>query len=287
MRRTAVVQGKATVEVQSTSAHPAALLLGLFRNRDLIIQLTRREILGRYRGSALGVLWSFVHPVLMLAVYTFVFSVVFATRWPGVDTGNKLQFAVVLFAGMIVFGIFSECVQRAPNLVVSQPNFVKKVVFPLEVMAWTTLATALFHAAISFLVLAGLLLLTSGTVPWTAVFLPATLAPVVVLTLGLIWFFSALGVYVRDVHQILGIAVTALLFLSPLFYPASALPEGLRWMAVVNPIAFSIEQTREVLVFGRPPAWALLAGYLGIGLAVMWMGFAWFQKTRRGFADVL
>jgi lipopolysaccharide transport system permease protein len=275
------------VDPNQNSAHPRQLVGSLLRQRGLIAQLARREILGRYRGSTLGIFWSLIHPILMLIVYTFVFAVVFKTRWPGTTSDSKLQFAIVLFAGMIVFGIFSECVQRAPNLVVSQPNFVKKVVFPLETMAWVTVATALFHALISFVVLIVLLLFVNQTVPWTIALVPLTLLPLITLTLGLTWLFSSLGVYVRDVHQIIGIAVTALLFLSPLFYPSSALPESVRWISTINPIAFGIEATRDVMVFGRTPDWLLLAAYLAFGLLVMCLGFAWFQKTRRGFADVL
>lgn len=264
-----------------------ALLRSGWQQRQLIYQMAKREVQGRYRGSSLGVLWSLALPMLMLTVYSFVFSVIFATRWPGAMEGNRLQFAVILFAGMIVFGIFSECVQRAPNLVVNQPNFVKKVVFPLETMAWSTLCAALFHAGISIVVLIVLITVTQGGLPLTALLLPLVLLPLVCLTLGLTWFFSALGVYVRDVGQVLGVAITALMFLSPLFYPASALPADFRWMATVNPIAFSIEQARDVLIFGRLPHWTALGAYMGAAVAVMWLGFVWFQKTRRGFADVL
>lgn len=249
--------------------------------------MAKRDVQGRYRGSSLGILWSLALPVLMLAVYSFVFSVIFSSRWPGSIEGDRLQFAMILFAGMIVFTIFSECVQRSPYLVVNQPNFVKKVVFPLEILAWTALAAALFHAAISFAILILVLAITHGALPLTAFWLPIVILPVLCLTLGLTWFFSALGVYVRDIGQILGVAVTALLFLSPLFYPSSALPQEFRWMAVVNPIAFSIEQARDVLIFGRMPRWPALGVYSVVAVAVMWCGFAWFQKTRRGFADVL
>jgi lipopolysaccharide transport system permease protein len=258
-----------------------------WRHRSLIYQMAKREVEGRYRGSSLGILWSLALPMLMLTVYSFVFSVIFATRWPGSAEGSKLQFAVILFAGMIVFGVFSECVQRAPNLVVSQPNFVKKVVFPLETMAWSTVCAALFHAGISLAVLIVLIALTQGGIPVTALLLPLVLLPLLCLTLGLTWFFSALGVYVRDVGQVLGVAVTALMFLSPLFYPAAALPADFRWLATINPIAFSIEQARDVLIFGHQPHWRALFIYLIAGVATMWVGFAWFQKTRRGFADVL
>ena len=273
--------------MKQSSATLLALVTSGWRHRELLYQMTKRDVLGRYRGSALGVFWSLAHPVLMLIVYTFVFSVVFTTRWPGNVSDSKLSFAIILFTGMIVFGVFAECVQRAPGIIVSQPNFVKKVIFPLEIMAWTSLGSALFHASISLCVLTLLLVFAKGGIPWTAVFLPVVLLPLLFLTLGLTWFFSALGVYVRDVNQFLGVAVTALMFLSPLFYPSSALPENLRWMSAVNPIAFSIEQTRDVLVFGSMPRWRPLALYAAISALIMWAGFAWFQKTRRGFADVL
>ena len=273
--------------MNASSVSLQSLIASGWTHRQLLHQMVKRDVLGRYRGSALGVFWSLAHPILMLVVYTFVFSVVFTTKWPGNATASKLDFAIVLFAGMIVFGIFSECVQRAPGVVVNQPNFVKKVVFPLEIMAWTTLGAALFHAGISLIVLTVLILVVKGGVPWTAVFLPLVLLPLLCLTLGLTWFFSALGVYVRDVNQLLGIVVTALMFLSPLFYPSSALPAEFQWLSAVNPIAFSIEQTREVLIFGRLPDWRSLAIYTVIAAATMWLGFAWFQKTRRGFADVL
>ena len=273
--------------MNTSSISLKALAASAWKQRELLYQMTKRDVLGRYRGSALGVFWSLAHPILMLIVYTFVFSVVFTARWPGSATDSRLGFAIVLFAGMIVFGIFSECIQRASGLVVSQPNFVKKVVFPLEIMAWTTLGAALFHAAISLGVLTLLIIVVQGGLPWTAVLLPIVLLPLLCLTLGLTWFFSALGVYVRDINQMLGVMVTALMFLSPIFYPTSALPADVRWLSAVNPIAFSIEQTRAVLIFGSLPDWRSLAIYTVIAAAIMWLGFAWFQKTRRGFADVL
>lgn len=273
--------------MKDSSISLAALAGSAWKQRELLYQMTKRDVLGRYRGSALGVVWSFAHPVLMLIVYTFVFSVVFTTRWAGSATDSKLNFAIILFAGMIVFGIFSECVQRAPGIIVNQPNFVKKVVFPLEIMAWTSLGAALFHAGISLCVLTLLILFVKGGLPWTAVLLPLVLLPLLLLTLGLTWFFSALGVYVRDVNQMLGVAVTAIMFLSPLFYPSSALPPDLHWLTAINPIAFSIEQTRDVMIFGNMPNWLSLAKHTVVATLTMWLGFAWFQKTRRGFADVL
>jgi lipopolysaccharide transport system permease protein len=263
------------------------LVASLVRNWPLIVQLARRDILGRYRGSALGVFWSFINPVLMLAVYTLVFSVVFRNRWPGSSSDRPLEFAIVLFAGLIVFGVFGECMQRAPGLIVSQPNFVKKVVFPLEIMPAVVLVAALFHAAISFLVLLVLIGVSHGALEWTAVLEPLILFPLACLCMGLAWFFAALGVYVRDIGQVISVALSALMFLSPLFFPSSALPAALRWMTLVNPLAFPIESSRDLLVFGRMPDFGHLAAYTATCLVVLWGGFAWFQKSRNGFADVI
>lgn len=277
----------AAVPTALPPASPRAMLASGWRNRHLIGQLARRDIQGRYRGSALGIVWSLLHPILMLAVYTFVFSVVFATRWPGLESEGRLHFAIVLFAGMIVFGIFSESVQRAPTLIVGQPNFVKKIVFPLEIMPWVTLVAALFHAAIGFVVLLVLLAFAEGSVPLTVFLLPLVLVPLVALCLGLAWFLASLGVFLRDVGQMIGVAVTALMFLSPLFYPSSALPEKVRWLVALNPLALPIELARSVIVFGRAPDWGPWLVHLAASVLVMWLGFAWFQRTRRAFADVI
>ena len=274
----------------SVKQHPATLAelaQSAWRHRGLIVQLTKREVIGRYRGSTLGVLWSLVNPLLMLGVYTFVFSVVFGTRWPGAASTSKIHFAVVLFTGMIVFTIFAECVQRAPTLVVSQPNFVKKIVFPLEILPWVNLFSALFHACVSLAVLCIVVAITQGGIPWTALLAPFVLAPLIFLCLGASWFLAAMGVYLRDVGQIVGAAVTALMFLSPLFYPSSALPADLRWVAQLNPLAYPVEQARELIVFGRMPDVLPWIAYTVGSLLLMWGGFAWFQRTRKGFADVL
>jgi lipopolysaccharide transport system permease protein len=260
---------------------------GLIRHRDLVWQMTKRDVIGRYRGSLLGVLWSFFHPLLMLAVYTLVFSGVFKARWGTSPEETTADFAVVLFAGMLVHNLFAECVNRAPTLVVSNPNFVKRVVFPLEVLPWVTMGSALFHTGAGLAALLGVLLL--GTLPLepTVLLFPIVLAPFVVLTMGLVWFLAATGVFLRDLSQTIGVATTVLLFLSPVFYASSAIGEPYRTLLRFNPLTFIIEQSREVLIWGRSPHWLGLLAYAGLGLSVAGLGFAWFQKTRRGFADVL
>ena len=265
-----------------------ALVKSLWRQRDLIRQMTWREVLGRYRGSAMGLAWSFFNPVLMLAVYTFVFSGVFKARWGerGGEGGHG-EFALILFVGLIVHALFAEVLNRAPGLVLGNANYVKKVVFPLEVLPVTSLGAALFHAMVSIAVLLVASLFVYGGMPWTAVFVPVILMPLAILTLGLAWFLASLGVYLRDVNQTIGILTTVMLFLAPVFYPVNALPAEFRVLIMLNPLTFIIEQARDVLVWGRWPDWSGLAIYFVLSAGIAWLGYAWFQRTRKGFADVL
>lgn len=265
----------------------AALGKSLWRNRQLIAQMTRREVAGRYKGSALGLAWSFFNPVFMLAVYTFVFSVVFKARWGVGGDESKTQFAVVLFVGMIVHGLLAEVLNRAPGLILSNVNYVKKVVFPLEILPVISMGVALFHSLVSLGVLLIAFALFNGYLHWTAVFTPLVLLPLVILTLGVAWMLASLGVFLRDVGQSIGIVTTVMLFLAPVFYPVTALPEEFRPWIMANPLTFIIEQAREVLIWGRLPDWAGLGIYTLAATAVAWAGYAWFQKTRKGFADVL
>ncbi len=272
----------------SQPASLAALARSLWHNRSLIAQMTTREVVGRYKGSVMGLAWSFFNPIFMLTVYTFVFSMVFKSRWGGVG-GNesRTQFAVVLFVGLIVQGLFAEVLNRAPGLILGNVNYVKKVVFPLEILPVISLGAALFHSLISLVVLLAAFVLFNGYVQWTALLTPLVLFPLIVATLGFAWMLASLGVFIRDVGQTIGILTTVLMFLSPVFYPITAVPEQYRSWIMANPLTFIIEQAREVLIWGRLPNWIGLGLYLLAALGVAWLGFAWFQKTRKGFADVL
>jgi len=272
-------------QAQPTSL--VALIESLWRNRHLIVQMTRREVVGRYKGSVLGLAWSFLTPILMLAVYTFVFSVVFKARWGTDGDESKTQFALVLFVGMIVHGLFAEVLNRAPGLILSNVNYVKKVVFPLDVLPVIAMGAALFHASISLAVLLIAFALFNGYLHWTIIFVPVVLLPLVILTLGVAWIFASLGVFLRDVGQTVGIITTMMLFLAPIFYPITALPEEIRPWIMANPLTFIIEEARGVVILGRMPEWSGLGIYTLAATAVAWAGFAWFQKTRKGFADVL
>lgn len=259
----------------------------LWRQRQLIKQMAWREVAGRYKGSVMGLLWSFINPVLMLTVYTFVFSVVFKARW-GVSGGDsKATFALILFVGLIVHGLLAEALNRAPTLILNNTNYVKKVIFPLEVLPVVSLVSALFHSTISLIVLLIAFIAINGYLPWTVIFIPIVLLPLITLTLGLSWAIASLGVYIRDVGQTMSIITTIMLFLAPVFFPLSAIPEKYHVYILANPLTFIIEQAREVLIFGRLPDWLNLGIYMIVASAVAWLGYIWFQKTRKGFADVL
>jgi lipopolysaccharide transport system permease protein len=273
--------------MQHFSISPREMIASFWRNRNLIYTLTKREVIGRYRGSLLGMAWSFFNPVLMLLIYTFVFSVIFKSRWGGGGEESQTEFAIVLFVGMIVHGLFSECLNRAPGLILSNVNYVKKVIFPLEILPWVALSSALFHGAISLIVLLAAQLLLSQQIMWTALLFPLVLLPLVFATMGCAWFLAGLGVYVRDIGQITGMVTTILMFLSPVFYPVSALPDQYQVWLQINPLTFIIEEGRNTLIFGKVPdirQWSLMGA---AGLITAWIGFVWFQKTRKGFADVL
>ena len=268
------------------SPHVWSTFLSVSRNREILGQLIRREIASRYRGSFLGVLWSLAHPVAILAVYTFVFHFVLKARW---DHGSNTtgEFVLLLFTGLIVYSLFAECVNRAPTLIVNHAIYVKKVVFPLEILPWVLLGSGMFHMAVSLAVLLGCYVAAHSSIHWTMILFPVLLAPFTLLILGLSWFLASAGVFVRDVAQAVGVLTNLMLFLSPVFYPMSAVPETYRPLLYLNPLTFIVEQARGVLIVGTPPSWAWLGLYCMCSAVVAWLGLLWFQKTRKGFADVL
>lgn len=256
------------------------------QHRSLLWSLIKREVVGRYKGSVMGILWSFFNPILMLAVYTFVFSVVFKARWIG-GTGSKTEFALMLFTGLMVFNLFSECINRAPGLILSNVNYVKKVIFPLETLPIVVCGSAILHFIISLFVWLVFYFIFFGVPSVTIMYLPIMMLPLVFLTLGLSWFLASLGTYLRDISQITIVLTTVLMYLSPIFFPVSALPEEYRPMMQINPLTDIVEQIRNIMIWGKAPDWLIWSKQLGLSLIIGWLGFIWFQKTRKGFADVL
>lgn len=271
------------------AAAPGSVLAGLVllaRHRRLVFHLTRREIVGRYRGSTFGLLWSLFNPLLLLALYTFVFSTIFRMKW-GVGTAGRAEFAIAVFAGMIVHGLFAESANRAPGTIVSNPNYVKKVVFPLEILPWVGTLASLFHTGVSTLVLGAFILVETGHLHATALLAPVVLLPLVLITVGTCWFLASLGVFVRDIGQVIGLATTVLLFLSPVFYPVEAVPPEFRAVVEWNFLTPVIDDFRRVMIEGRAPDWPRWATLCAVGLVVAWAGLRWFERSKKGFADVL
>ncbi|NYT83428.1 ABC transporter permease [Alcaligenaceae bacterium] len=264
--------------------NPLAMVAGLYRNRSLLLDMTHREIWGRYKGASMGLLWSLITPLLMLVVYTTVFGGIFKARWGG--TGTTIEFALQLFCGMTLHGFLAECLTRAPSKLFDHANYVKKVVFPLEILPVIVVLSALFHTAIGLLILVVGSIAVHQAVFVTLIAIPAVLAPLILLCLGASWFLAAATVYLRDIAQITGLVAALLLFLAPIFYPVSMIPEAYQPLMGLNPLTVPIEQLREV-IGGNWPDWRALAWHGAGSLVVAWLGYAWFQKTRKGFADVL
>lgn len=272
--------------MRNFSSSPREMFACLWRNRSLIKASVHREVLGRYRGSIMGLLWSFFNPLFMLGIYTFVFSVVFKARW-GTGSNSKTEFALVLFAGLIVLNLFNECITRAPSLIISNVNYVKKVVFPLEILPFVSLLSALFHGLISLAVWLLAYVIFFGLPHLTVLYLPLVAVPLSMFIMGFSWMLASLGVFIRDVVHFTGVFTTMLVFLSPVFYPVSALPETYRDLLYLIPLTPLIEQTRDFLFWGNAPDAVSLGTCWIAAILIAWLGFAWFQKTRKGFADVL
>jgi lipopolysaccharide transport system permease protein len=256
-------------------------------HRELLWELVKRDFIGRYKGSALGVVWSLFNPLLMLAIYTFVFSVALKARW-GENVGNgKVAFAIVLFSGIVVHTFFAECLNRAPSLIVSHANYVKKVVFPLEVLPWMALLSALLHFLVSFTVLLVFCLIDGVAIRPSILLVPVALLPLVLMIIGLTWVLASLGVYLRDLSQIMGVFTSIALFLAPIFYPIESLPAAYQALLKWNPISLPVIQIRNLLLWAKPFEWGAWSVSLAVGVTICVVGYWWFQKSRRGFADVV
>ncbi len=259
----------------------------LFENGELVRNLAAREIEMRFKGSVLGIGWYLVTPLFMLAVYTTVFGFIFMARAPDLASGETVSFALWLFLGLMIYDLFTECIGRAPGLVMESAAYVKKIVFPLEILPWISLLTAFFGFAIKLFVLLLALLVTMGRLHLELLLLPIILLPLALLVLGLSWMLSATGVYLRDTRQFTGMLLPALIFLSPIFYSVESAPDFMRVVLAYNPLSFIITASRDLLLQGRlPPLDNLLQSY-GICWLVALAGLACFRLLRRGFADVI
>jgi len=265
---------------------PRSPYIALKRHFALVVQMAKRDVISRYRGSFAGLLWSFFNPLLILVIYTFVFGVIFKSRW-GNQTSNQFQYAIVLFAGLIINTFFADCANRATSVIVENTNFVKRVVFPLETLTWSTIGSGVFHLFVSTLVLLVMLPFVMGYVPWTVILFPVVVACFLPFVAGSIWLLASLGVYFRDLKQLVGIITMAMMFLAPVLYPATLIPEPYRFALYFNPLTVIVEASQNVLVWGRLPRWDHLGIYVVVASLFAWFSFVWFEQTRKGFADVV
>ncbi|CDI02645.1 putative ABC polysaccharide/polyol phosphate export pump, inner membrane subunit [Candidatus Competibacter denitrificans Run_A_D11] len=274
-------------EVPGTTWTLCQVLRQSWLQRQLFLKLLRRDFAERYRGSYLGAVWAVLLPLLSLTVFTFFFGVIFKIRWPAAPSGDSLHnLALILFIGMALYNFLAECLCRAPGLILAHQSYVKNVVFPLDMLPAVMVTSALLMLGVT---LAVILLLQAlvGELTTTVLLLPVIVLPLVLSALGLSWFLSALGVFIRDTQQLVVPLVQLLMFLSPVFYPASALPSEVRPWLEYNPLALVIEQARGIILFAQPPAWIPYLFALAASLLLALLGAYWFARTRKGFADVL
>lgn len=269
--------------MSTVTLNPLKILSDVCRHRYLLGQLIKRDVLLRYRGAMFGVLWIFLSPLLMLAIFAFVFGQIFQTRWS--QQSSDLPFWLLLYSGLITFNVFAETVSRAPTAVRNYPSFVKKIIFPVHILPIGPLGAALVHATFNFLILVAALAWV-GSLHIQIVLFPLLLLPVLLLALGLSWFIAAWGVFIKDMTQIVPIFVQILMFLSPVFYPMSAVPEMLHLAYQFNPLGIVIESSRAI-VTGQTINWTAWVLSLGFCLLVSMLGYAFFQHSREEFADAL
>ena len=267
----------------SGSYSPLAIVRTLSQHRYLLGQLIKRDVLLRYRGAYFGVLWVFLNPLIMLAIFSFVFGQIFKARWPTQDSG--IPFALNLYCGLIAFKLFAETVTRAPTAVRGYPSYVKKIIFPVEILPVVPLGAALIHGGFNLLILIVALAWT-GHLSASLLLFPVIVLPLMLAALGLAWFIAAWGVFIKDMTQIVPVFVQMLMFVSPIFYPAQAIPETLRPVFVHNPLGAVIEALRALLA-SQPLDWAAWTIALAVSALAMLLGYAFFQHSRDEFADVL
>ncbi len=260
------------------------------RNRELTWTLVKRDIQARYKGSWMGSLWSIANPIIMLCIYTFVFSSVFDARWGPSDTAggqNATAFAINLFAGLIVFNMFAECASKSPSLIVNNANYVKKVIFPIEILSTVTIASALYHALIGLAILVIGKLIVNHSIESTVVYLPLIWLPYLGGLVGFSWLISAAGVFIRDIGQIINSFISIMMFMSPIFYPSSAVPTELAWVTKLNPIGYVIEATRGVLIEGVPPKARVVLVYWICMILLCEISYRYLKRNQRKFGDLL
>lgn len=261
------------------------LTLAVYRN--LLYALITREIQLRYRGSGLGLLWAVINPVLLMLVYYFIFSLVFQVKLPQLYDGRDVPFAGFIFSGLIVYFLFADILTRGPTLIHDNINYVKKVVFPLEIIPVVLVAASVFNFLISCVILTVFLAAFGGGITPSILLAPLVILPFLLFLCGVAWFVSAISAYVKDVAYVAGFIATAMMFLSPVFYALEAVPDNFQQVMMLNPLTYYIEGFRSCVIGGVVPDTKFFVVAYTAGIVVCVLGYGFFQKVRRGFADVL
>lgn len=257
------------------------------RRMELLLSLTGRDIQKKYKDSMLGAIWGILVPLIMLAIYTVIFSTIFNAKWKGMEVNSRFDYAVLLFIGLIVYNFFAESLARAPTAVLGNPNLVKKVVFPLEVLPPVVVLSSLYNAGVACIALLLFMAFSSFGFHWQIIALPILLLPLLALVLGVSYLFASLGVFFRDVDQFAGLLARVLQYLTPVLYPSIIFPDAIgQWMRL-SPLAIYVEQIRALIVVGTLPDWGYYAWAVAWSAGIFLFGYWWFQRTRRAFADVV
>lgn len=273
-----------------SAANPLTPFVELHRHRMLFRQFARRMIETRHRASFLGLLWTVLAPLLSLAIYTFVFGFVFEGRFTTDPAESNLDYALAVFVGLILFNFLGEVLGQSPNAIVTQPNFVKKVVFPLEILPAASVGAAAFSAVMSLmLALVGIFVIGDG-LDWHALYVFVIVPPVILIAFGCAWFFSAFGVFIRDIASAMPFLIQILVYVSAVFYPLrllDKLPEWGRNVVLANPLLHAVENLRRALLWHQPVDTVSLLYLWVSGILICGIGYFAFHKLRPAFADVI
>ena len=261
----------------------------LINKREIIKQLTIRDVGLKYKGSKLGICWAAINPLLMLSVYTLIFSQVFKARWgdSAVHADDPIYFGLNIFCGLIIFNMYAECVARGPRSISSNPNFVKKIIFPLSTLGVTVVGSALTQALINCMILIMIEMTFMHNLPITTLAIPMIWLPVILQLLGITWILSVVGIFLRDIEQVMNAVISALMFMSPIFYPSGALPQKIRWIAEVNPLTFGIEETRNLLIKGNMTQTSEWMLQMLLSLVICQCGYWFLDRTKKHFGDLV
>lgn len=258
----------------------------IIKNRYLLGQLTKKDIELKYKDSVLGMLWSVIVPILMIVIYTFVFSVVFKPQWIS-ETGNKFEFSLIMYCGLVSFNMLSDVMGRSSGLIAANVNYVKKVIFPLELLPVMVTLTALFNSCISLVVLVLAKLILTQSISPTLPLVIVTYIPLIIFTVGVSLILSAVSVYLKDIASVISVIITVLMYISPVFFSLESVPEKYRIICQINPMTYIIENFRNVVLYGLLPDWRYLLISLISAIVMAWLGSSIFRRAKEGFADVL